>query len=173
MVHFTTRTGTGHSRIYYVYMNDDFTQMEGEPKLLFQAPQKRYSVIDSDIMYHDGIYHLYYVSQEHGPHIKHATSASITGPYAMDGDYHDGGGVGHEAPNCWKRIGEDTWVVMHDNYYRHPHNFGFTETEDFKHYTPIGYFDEGKMTRTNFSEQKHGAIINLTRREAKKLQKEY
>ena len=172
-LHFTTRTGNGRNRIYYVYMNDDFTQMESEPKLLFEAPGGRYNVIDSDIIYHDGTYHLYYVSHEHAPTIKHATSASITGPYAMDDDYYDGVTTGHEAPNCWKRIGEDTWVVMHDNYHIHPHNFGFTETSDFKHYTPIGYFGEGKMTRTNFSEQKHGAIIHLTRREAKRLEKMY
>ena len=91
----------------------------------------------------------------------------------MDDNYNDGVTTAHEAPNCWKRIGENRWVVMHDNFHNHPHDFGFTETSDFKHYTPIGYFGEGKMTRTNFSEQKHGAIIHLTRREAKRLEKMY
>ncbi len=170
-LHFTTRTGTGVTRIYYVYMNDDFTQMEGEPKLLFEAPEGKYSVIDSDIVYHAGTYHLYYVSHENGAQVKHATSADITGPYIMDENYYDGVTVSREGPNCWKRIGEDTWVVMHDNYKIIPHNFGFTETKDFIHYTPIGNFDEGKMTRVGFSEQKHGAVIHITKKEAESLEK--
>jgi len=170
-LHFTTRFGNGRNMIYYVYMNDDFTQMEGEPKLLFEAPEGKYNVIDSDIMYHDGTYHLYYVSHERGATIKHATAADIKGPYTMDENYYDGVRQGHEAPNCWKRIGEDTWVVMHDNYRINPHNFGFTETHDFIHYTPLGNFGDGKMTRTNFSEQKHGAIIHITKKEAKMLEK--
>ncbi len=170
-LHFTTRFGNGRNMIYYVYMNDDFTQMEGEPKLLFEAPEGKYNVIDSDIMYHDGTYHLYYVSHEHGALIKHATAADITGPYTLDEHYYDGVKTAHEAPNCWKRIGENTWVVMHDNFHAHPHNFGFTETHDFKHYTPLGNFGDGKMTRTNFAEQKHGAIIHITKKEAKMLEK--
>ena len=170
-LHFTTRTGNGRNRIYYVYMNDDFTRMEGEPKLLFEAPDRKYNVIDSDIMYHDGTYHLYYVSHEGTATIKHATSPTINGPYTMDENYYDGVRSGHEAPNCWKRIGEDSWVVMHDNYHIRPHNFGFTETKDFIHYTPLGYFGEGKMTRTNFSEQKHGAVIHITKKEARMLEK--
>ncbi|MBQ8866976.1 MAG: glycoside hydrolase family 43 protein [Bacteroidaceae bacterium] len=170
-LHFTTRTGTGVNRIYYVYMNDDFTQMDGEPKLLFEAPEGKYGVIDGDIMYHDGTYHLYYVSHEGGATVKHATSAAINGPYMMDNDYYDGVRQGHEAPNCWKRIGEDCWVVMHDNYRINPHNFGFTETRDFINYTPLGNFDKGKMTRVGFSEQKHGAVIHITKKEAKMLEK--
>lgn len=170
-LHFTTRTGNGRNRIYYVYMNDDFTWMEGEPKLLFEAPDRKYNVIDSDIMYHDGTYHLYYVSHEGGATVKHATAAAITGPYMMDENYYDGVRQGHEAPNCWKRIGEDCWVVMHDNYRINPHNFGFTETRDFINYTPLGNFGKGKMTRVGFSEQKHGAVIHITKKEARMLEK--
>ena len=170
-VHFTTRTGNGHNRIYYVYMNDEFTHMESEPKLLFEAPEGKYNVIDSDIMYHNGTYHLHYVSHEKGATIKHATAADIKGPYTIDNYYYDGVRESHEAPNCWKRIGEDTWVVMHDNFHAHPHNFGFTETKDFIHYTPIGSFGAGKMTRVGFSEQKHGAVIHITQKEAKMLEK--
>ena len=88
----------GRNMIYYVYMNDDFTQMEGEPKLLFEAPEGKYNVIDSDIMYHDGTYHLYYVSHEGGATVKHATAADIKGPYTMDENYYDGVRQGHEPP---------------------------------------------------------------------------
>lgn len=178
LVHFTIRMHTGVNLIYYVYMNDDFTQMLTEPKLLFEAPMNgdgfpRYTVIDSDIIKHGDTYHLFYVSHEKTATVKHATSKKLTGPYVLDDNYFDGEKEGHEAPNCWKRLGQDKYVVMFDNYHRHPHNFGFVETTDFKTFTPIGYFDaEGSpMKRTNFSEQKHGAVAPLTIKEARSLEK--
>jgi hypothetical protein len=55
LVHFTTRMKNGTEMIYYIYMNEDFTQMLTEPKLLFEAPYGKnnvpaYTVIDSDII---------------------------------------------------------------------------------------------------------------------------
>ena len=178
LVHFTTRMKTGVNMIYYIYMNDDFTQMLSEPKLLFEAPLNdngvpSYGVIDSDIIHVGNTYHLFYVSHEKTATVKHATSSVITGPYQMDDKYDDGEKQGHEAPNCWQRQGEDKWVVMFDNYSRRPHNFGFVETTDFQKFNMIGYFDAdgSPMKRTNFSEQKHAAVAPLTVKEAKQLEK--
>mgnify|MGYP002624135031 CR=1 FL=1 len=166
----------------FIYMNDDFTQMLSEPKLLFEAPLNengvpRYTVIDSDIIKVCDTYNLFYVSHEKGATVKHATSPCITGPYVMDDKYDDGEKQGHEAPNCWKRLpihtnGQDTYVVMFDNYSRRPHNFGFVETNDLQNFRMIGYFDQegSPMKRTNFSEQKHAAVAPLTVKEAKALE---
>jgi hypothetical protein len=177
LVHFTTRMKNGTEMIYYIYMNEDFTQMLTEPRLLFEAPYGKnnvpaYTVIDSDIIKIGDTYHLFYVSHEGTATVKHATSQKITGPYVMDDKYDDGEPQGHEAPNCWKRLGQDTWVVMFDNYNRHPHNFGFVETNDFQTFRMIGYFDgeSSPMKRTNFAEQKHAAVAPLTVEEAKKLE---
>lgn len=175
LVHFTTRFGKGNNSIYYVYMDDTFTRMLSQPKQLFAAPGLKYSVIDSDIIRVGDTYHLFYVSHEHGATPRHAYSDKVTGPYTADSTYYDGERRGHEAPNCWKRIGEDRYVVMYDNYSRRPMNFGFTETTDFFTYHPIGYFDDksGKMTRQGFEEQKHGAVIWLTRKEVKRLLRQW
>lgn len=173
MVHFTTRFGNGMNQIYYVYMNDDFTAMASKPRLLFEAPERKYNVIDSDIIRVGDTYHLFYVSHESGARPCHAYSNCITGPWTMDQTYQDGERQGHEAPNCWKRIGTDTYVLMYDNYHRKPMNFGFVETRDFFTWHPIGYFGEGKMQRHNFEEQKHGAVIWLTKKEAKKLLRKF
>lgn len=61
---------------------------------------------------------------------------------------------------------------MYDNYHRRPMNFGFVETKDFFTYKPIGYFDapNSPMNRTNFSEQKHGAVTYITEEEAIRLE---
>lgn len=178
MIHFTVRLLGGKNMIYYAYVNDEFTQLLSEPKLLFEAPLdgsgvQSYNVIDSDIIKVGDTYHFFYVSHEKGATVKHATSKCITGPYVMDDKYDDKEPQGHEAPNCWKINGENKYVVMFDNFSRHPHNFGFVETEDFVTFTPIGYFDEenSPMKRTNFSEQKHAAVAPITIEEAKKLEK--
>ena len=178
LVHFTTRMKNGTEMIFYVYLNDDFTQMLSEPKLLFEAPHDKngvpaYTVIDSDICKVGDTYHLFYVSHEKTATIKHATSKNITGPYIIDDKYNDGIDVAHEAPNCWKRIGKDEWVVMFDCYAVKPHNFGFVETKDFQTFNTLGFFDDENvpMKRSNFTEQKHGAVAPLTVKEAKALEK--
>ena len=74
-----------------------------------------------------------------------------------------------EAPNIWKRIGQDKWVLMYDIYGLRPPNFGFRETSDFKHFTDLGRFNEGPMKATNFESPKHGTVIHLTRKEAENL----
>ncbi|MBR2881221.1 MAG: beta-xylosidase, partial [Prevotella sp.] len=52
-----------------------------------------------------------------------------------------------------------------------PHNFGFVETTDFKTFTPLGRFNEGKMKATNFESPKHGCVIQITKKEARRLEK--
>ena len=175
MIHFTTRQGNGHNRIYYAYVNRDFDALLGQPRPLLVAPEDRYNIIDSDIQKVGDTYHLFYVSHERGAGIRHATAQRLTGPYKMDDTYYDNERRAHEAPSCWRRLGTDTYVVMWDCYGANPHNFGFVETRDFFTYTPIGYFDQlgGTMTRTNFAEQKHGAVTYITRKELKRLKKAY
>lgn len=173
MMHFTTRFGRSRNSIYFCYMNDDFDTMTNEPQFLFGAERDengnlRFNMIDSDIVKVGDTYHMFAV--QHG-RMKHATSSSLLGPYTIDPQYNDGEDKPHEAPNVWKMIGSDDYIMMFDNYSREPHNFGFLRTSDFKHFEKIGYFDEpdSPMRRTNFSEQKHGAVIQVTRSELKKL----
>ncbi|MDE6691982.1 MAG: glycoside hydrolase family 43 protein [Muribaculaceae bacterium] len=175
MIHFTTRQGVEKNIIYYAYVNDDYNTLTSTPALLAEAPDRAYNIIDSDIIRVGDTYHLFYVSHEHGATPKHATSGTLTGPYVFDDNYSDGERQGHEAPNCWKRHGSDTYVVMYDNYRRKPMNFGFVETSDFVNYTPIGYFDDpgSPMKRTNFSEQKHGSVINISSDELRRLRQHW
>ena len=175
MVHFTTRQGNGVNQIWYVYMNDDFSAIEGQPHFLMAAPGMKYNIIDSDIIKVADTYHMFYVSHEKSASPRHATSQHLTGPYRMDDHYYDGERQGHEAPNCWKRLDSDTYVIMFDNFRIKPMNFGFVETRDFFTYHPIGYFDSPKcpMKRINFSEQKHGAVTYITSKELRTLKQKW
>ncbi len=172
LLHFTVREGNSKNVIYYTYVNDDYNTLTSQPRLLAEAPNRAFNIIDSNITKVGNTYHLYYVSHEHTATPKHASSKCITGPYTFDDTYKDGERQGHEAPSCWQRLGTDTYVIMFDNYRLKPMNFGFVETLDFLTYQPIGYFDApgSPMKRTNFSEQKHGSVTYLTEEEAQRLE---
>ena len=168
MLHFTMRFGGGLNRLYYSYVDDAFTKLETEPKLLFEYP-KEVSYIDSDIIQVGDKFHLFYVPHDGPPGIKHAVSDSLTSGYVYDPADCDPEPLACEAPNVWKRIGEAKWVLMYDTYSVEPHNFGFCETTDFITFTPIGRFNEGVMKAVNFTSPKHGSVIPLTQTEASQL----
>ncbi len=151
-------------------MNDEFTKMETEPKLLYQYP-KDVSYIDADITQVGNKFHMFYVAHDGSAGIKQAVSDSINTGYVYDPKDYDPEPKACEAPNVWKRIGENKWVLMYDIYGITPHNFGFSETSDFVHFTNLGHFNEGVMKITNFDPPKHGAVIHLTRKEAIRLAK--
>lgn len=174
MIYFTLRFRNGLGRMYYAYMNKDFTALETEPKQLFQYPKYNKTCIDGDITKVGSKYHMFYVAHdEGGPGIKQAVSDSVNSGYVYDAAWYDPEPKACEAPNVWKRIGEDKWVLMYDIYGINPHNFGFSETSDFKTFTNLGRFNEGVMKTTNFSSPKHGAVILLTKKEAETLAKKY
>ena len=172
MVYFTIRQQAGgRTKLYYSYADEAFTTLETEPQLLFEYPDSTIQVLDADICpMPDGRYFMTYVSQENPGGIKYMISDKIN---HFD-DYHaeqiDTERTGCEAPNVWKRIGENKWVVMYDIYTIQPNNFGFVETKDFKTFTPLGRFGEGKMKMTNFVSPKHGSVIHITKAEAKRLE---
>jgi hypothetical protein len=172
MVYFTIRQQAGgRTKLYYSYADEAFTTLETEPQLLFEYPDEKIQVLDADICpMPDGRYFMTYVAQENPGGIKYMISDRIN---HFD-DYHaeqiDGERSGCEAPNVWKRIGQNKWVIMYDIYSVNPHNFGFVETSDFKTFTSLGRFNEGVMKMNNFVSPKHGSVIHITKAEAKRLE---
>ena len=173
MVYFTIRQQPGaRTKLYYSYADEAFTTLETEPQLLFEYPDEKIQTLDADICpMPDGRYFMTYVAQESPGGIKYMISDRIN----QFNDYHpeqiDSENRGCEAPNVWKRIGENKWVIMYDIYSVNPHNFGFVETSDFKTFKPLGRFNEGVMKATNFVSPKHGSVIHITKAEAKRLER--
>lgn len=168
MVSFTSRFGKGRNKLYYAYADPAFTKFEAEPEELFKYPRDR-NIIDSDITRVGDKFHLFYVAHDQPGGIRHAVSNRINGGYAFDETKIDPERVACEAPSVWKRTGTKTYVLMYDVFGVNPHNFGFSETTDFKTFKPLGRFNEGVMKTTNFTSPKHGAIIPITLAEAKSL----
>ena len=170
MLYFTMRLDGGKTKMYYAYTDDDFTRLVSAPKILFEYPDPEIQVLDADITpMPDGRFLMTYVSQEGPAGIKMAISEKINSGYLYQPDQIDFEPRSCEAPNVWKRIGEEKWVLMYDIFSINPHNFGFAETVDFETFTHLGHFNEGVMKTTNFTTPKHGAVIHLTRKEAEAL----
>ena len=170
MVYYTMRLKNDLNRLYYSYVDDDFTKFITAPQLLFEYP-KNVSYIDADITKVGDKFHLFYTPHDGGVGVKQAISDKINREYVYDSKWYDQEKRACEAPNLWKRIGENKWVLMYDVYTLTPNNMGFCETSDFKRFENLGYFNAGVMKTTNFISPKHGAVIHLTEKEAKKLKK--
>lgn len=168
MIYFTMRFGNGKCKVYYSYMNKDFTQMETLPKSIFEYTEGK-EYIDADITKVGSKYHLFLCSHDGGAHIEQAVSDSINSGYKLIAKRSDGEKVGCEAPTVFKRIGQEKWVLIYDIFRINPHNFGFSETSDFENFMYLGHFNEGVMKTTNFSIPKHPAVIQITKKEAKQL----
>ena len=175
MIYFTIRpTGKGKTQLFYAYANDDFTALATEPKLLFEYPDKNVQILDADIMpMPDGHYCMTYCAQEGPAGIKMAISDHINRGYIYQPEQIDAEPRSCEAPTMFKLIGQDKWMLMYDIFSVNPHNFGFMETTDFKAFKHLGHFGDGPTRRDGFSEQKHGAVVQVKKKELKRLIKNW
>ncbi|HJF92530.1 MAG TPA: family 43 glycosylhydrolase [Mediterranea massiliensis] len=161
MVYWSMKYGDGPDVIYYAYANADFTDLEGEPKPLF-VPADKKSCIDGDIVYKDGIYHLFYKTEGHGNGIRVATTTSLTsGQWKENLEYKQQTKEAVEGAGTFKLIGEDKYILMYDVYMKGAYQF--TETTDLEHFKVIDH--DVKM---NFH-PRHGTIIPITRSELKRI----
>ncbi len=161
MVYFTIRYNNDYANIYYAYTNDDFTKLETLPKKITNI-----GGIDADITKVGDKYEMFYVSKAS---IHHSVSDKINEGFEPEDLRIDPNTVSTEAPNVFKRLGTDSYVLMYDVYGARPNNMGFSETKDFKTYTHLGNFNDGVMKTTNFERPKHGAITYLTKAELKAI----
>jgi hypothetical protein len=161
MIYFTIRYENKRANLFWSYTDDAFTKLETSPKMIPDI-----GGIDGDITKVGDKFHLFYVADAK---IRHAVSDRINEGYIAEPKRIDPNTVSTEAPNVFKRLGTDRYVLMYDVYGARPNNMGFSETTDFISYKDIGRFNEGVMKGTNFTRPKHGAVTYLTPRELKAI----
>jgi hypothetical protein len=161
MVYFTIRYNNKAANLYWSYTDDAFTRLETRPEKIPDI-----GGIDGDITKVGDRFQLFYVSNAQ---IKHAVSDRINQGFTAEPQRIDPNTVNTEAPNVFKRLGTDTYVLMYDVYGARPNNMGFSETSDFVTYKDIGRFNEGVMKGSNFNRPKHGAVTYLTLAELKAI----
>lgn len=161
MVYWSMQHGDGPDIIYYAYANEDFTDFEGEPKPLF-LPENGKSCIDGDIVYKDGLFHLFYKTEGHGNGIKKATTESLTsGKWNEGNEYKQQTEDAVEGSGIFKLIDSDKYILMYDVYMKG--RYEFCETTDLENFKVIG--DSISMD----FHPRHGSVIPITRAEKQRL----
>jgi beta-xylosidase len=171
MIYFTLQRNDRKTLItYYAYANKDFTAFESEPKVLFEA---KYGSIDNDIIYKDGVYHLFYKGntkdangKEFKNGIQQATSKKLTGPYKENFEYIDAyaGTRTHVEGRGVFKCGEE-YILMYDLY--SSGRYEFQRSKDLKTFTK-----EPESFRKDFF-PRHGTVMSVTADELERLQQKW
>ncbi len=166
MVFYSLRTSASNSfdKIYYQYANKDFTDLEGEPRWLFDAGN---ATIDGDIVYNDAdqLYHLFY-KQESGRGIYQAVAKQLTDRWQMIEGHVEQTKEAVEGVGVCKAIDGKSWIIMYDCY--GSGHYQFCKSEDLKTFQFVQNTElKGKFT------PRHGTIIPITRAEKARLLKEF
>ncbi len=165
LVYWSMKHNGGPDIIYYAYANPDFTDIEGEYKPLF-VPQSGRSCIDGDIIYKDGLYHLFYKTEGHGDGIKKATTASLTsGVWEESDDYKQQTPEAVEGAGIFKIANSDTYILMYDVYKKH--KYQFTSSTDLSNFEVVD--NEISMD----FQPRHGTVIQITPEELQRLTDRY
>ena len=174
MVFYSLRTSDPKSfdRIYYSYVNDDFTDLIGEPQFLFDNGS---ATIDGDIVYNpaDQLYHLFYKS-EGGRGIFQATAKTLTAEPGKPAGSQWTKIDGHvdqtqeavEGVGVCQSIDGKSWIVMYDCYGNG--HYQFCKSADLKTFQ----FVQNTATKGKFT-PRHGTIIPITQAEKDRVMKAF
>ncbi len=169
MVYYSILTNDGtilYDKVFYNYANDDFTDLEGDPTLLFDRGA---STIDMDIVLHDGVYHAFYKNENDGG-ISKVTATQLTAPAGQEGSqWSKPSGklqqtdVPVEGAGVFQLNDGKTWVLMYDCYTSG--YYQFCTSTDLEHFT----FKQNTYTSGAFT-PRHGTVIPLSNFDVDRLQ---
>ncbi|GAA4306885.1 family 43 glycosylhydrolase [Aestuariibaculum suncheonense] len=157
---------------YSAFANKDFTGFESDPTLMFSAKD---GAIDGDIIYKDGIYHLFYKGntkdkdgKEFENGIKQATSTSLQGPWTESFEYIDfyaDKKTTVEGSSVFKLNDSDAYILMYDLY--SSGRYEFQRSKDLYHFT-----QEPESFTKDFH-PRHGSVIGITANELERLKNKW
>lgn len=172
MVYYSLLTNDGtipYDKVYYNYANDDFTDLIGEPKVLFD---RNASTIDMDIVFNDAdsLYHAFYKNENDGG-ISKVTASQLTAPAGQEGSQWSAPSgklqqtnVAVEGAGVFKLIDGSTWVLMYDCYSNG--YYQFCTSTDLTTFT----FRQNTYTSGAFT-PRHGTVIPVTDAEISRMNK--
>ncbi len=160
MVYWSMQHGDGPDIIYYAYANADFTDLEGEPKVLF-IPKNGKSCIDADIINKNNLYYLFYKTEGHGNGIKLAITDALTSrKWIEQPGYKQQCNEAVEGSSVFKLNNSDTYILMYDVYMKG--KYQFCESKDLDVFKVIPDISMDFHPR-------HGTVMPVTRSELKRL----
>ncbi|HKJ40693.1 MAG TPA: family 43 glycosylhydrolase [Sunxiuqinia sp.] len=172
MVYFSLLTSDGkvpYDKIFYCYANADFTDLEGEPRFLFDRGS---ATIDGDIVFSgaDNRYHLFFKNEGVGG-ISEVTSKTLTPQNGLPGgsqwsvplDNVDQTDEAVEGAGVFRLINKDEWVLMYDCY--GAGHYQFCKSPELKSFNYV-------MNNYNMN-ARHGTTISITKEEEARLIKAF
>lgn len=161
MVYFSILTDDGncpYDRVYYAYANADFSDLEGEPKVLFDVKN---AAIDTDIVRDDeGLYHIFFKTEgERQKGIRQFTGRSLTksAEWTLQDGFCQQTNEAVEGSGVF-RLFDGTWVLMYDCYIRG--YYQFCKSADLKTFQQV----QNTQTSGLFT-PRHGTVIAITKDE--------
>ncbi len=153
MIYFAARVpGTDDRTIMYYAYSRDLMKLDTAPALLL-APSSGHDAIDSDIIFENGKYYMYY-KDETTKGIFLAEAAHASGPYKEIHKISEGS-LGVEGPNIYKLNGEKKWLLMSDAYGNG--YYVMQETNDLENFRTVSRADYS----FDFT-PRHGYVIPIT-----------
>lgn len=161
MIYFSMKHGMKDpDKIYYVYANSGFTDLEAEPMQLFYSPTNGAS-IDGDIIQKDEKFYLFFKTEGEGAGIKIAVSDKMNEGYQLRDKYVQQTREPVEGAGVFKLNQGKDYILMYDMYTTG--KYQFTRSADFNEFTVVD-----KNISMNFH-PRHGTVIPITRIEMERL----
>lgn len=174
LVYYSLLTNDGtisYDQVFFNYANEDFTDLEGDPKHFFDRGK---STIDMDIVYNpvDKLYHGFYKNEGDGGICK-VQARTLTSENGTKGPtwYNRTGALQQtteavEGAGVFKLINQNSWVLMYDCYVNG--HYQFTSSSDLNTFK----FVQNTKTSGAFT-PRHGTILPLTAAETAALMKAF
>jgi arabinoxylan arabinofuranohydrolase len=160
LVYFSMRAGKDADKIYYAYVNREFTRLETVPKQLFYSPTGG-ACIDGDIVVKDNKYYLFFKTEGDGAGIKIAVSDQLTTGYVLQDQYVQQTKDPVEGSGVFKLNDNSGYILMYDRYTKG--RYQFTKSQDLKDFKVID--NEILMD----FHPRHGTVMPITAEEAGRL----
>ena len=160
MVYFSILTDDGqcpYDKVFWAYANEDFSDLEGEPQVLFDYEK---SAIDTDIVQdEEGIYHVFFKTEgekKKGIRQYLATDLHDTASWQLLPGTCEDTDKAVEGSGVFQRI-EGDWVLMYDCYING--HYQFCTSQDLKTFTRV----QDTATEGAFT-PRHGTVIAITKK---------
>ena len=147
-----------HYITYCSYANDDFTEIS-MPEVLYDHNA---NTIDADIVYSEGMYHMFFKTEGQGNGIMKATANTLRGEWIPEYRYLQQSNKAVEGSAVFKLINSNEWILMYDCYMNG--HYEYCKSTDLTNFTYVC-----NSANTEIFTPRHGTTIPITMDEAKRL----
>ena len=158
MLYYAIGERGAHYITYCSYANEDFTEIS-MPEVLYDH---KANTIDADIVFHNGLYHMFFKTEGQGNGIMKATAKTLRGEWIPEYRYLQQTDVAVEGSGMFKLIDSDEWILMYDCYMNG--HYEYCKSTDLTNFTFVCNSDN-----TDIFTPRHGTTIPVTLSEAKRL----